>query len=211
MRQLSLAIVIAAFGMFCAPAALAQPTVITPAGKASILAAPATPFAGAPKGAVTVVEYFDVNCPYCKPMAPEIDQLISTTPGVRVLYKDWPIFGGVSVYAARAGLAARWQNRYLQAHTELMRAPGRLASEAQVRDRLKAASVDLPRLDRDLVAHAAEINAILARNDAEAKRLAFQGTPGFVVGNFVVPGGMKLDDLRKLVELSRPAKEGTSR
>jgi protein-disulfide isomerase len=189
-------------------AARAQVMQITPEGRAAMLADPATPFAGAPAGDVTVVEYLDFNCPYCRKAAVSLGQLIAAEPRVRLLYKDWPIFGGVSVYAARAALAASWQDRYLAAHNILIDAPTRLASEAQVRDRLTLAGVDLPRLDHDLAVHGAAIDAILARNAAEAQALNLTGTPGLVIGDYVVPGALDVGQLRRMVALARgPASE----
>ena len=128
--------------------ATAQTAAITPAGKAAILASPGVPFAGAKDADVTVVEFLDFNCPFCKKTAPVLSAFMAADPKARILYRDWPIFGGVSVYAARAALAANYQGKYLQAHDVLISNPGRLASEPEVRDRLKAAGVDLVRLDQ---------------------------------------------------------------
>ena len=193
---------IGALVLLAVPAS-AQVSQITPTGKAAILAHPATPYAGAASGDVTLVEYLDFNCPYCRKMAVNLGQLIGAEPKVRVLYKDWPIFGGVSVYAARAALAANWQDRYLVAHNILIDSPTRLASEAQVRERLAIAGVDLTRLDHDLADHGAAIDEILARNSDEAQALNFTGTPGLVIGDYIVPGALEVDELRKLVALAR--------
>jgi protein-disulfide isomerase len=196
------------------PVARAQVMQLTEEGRAAVLAVPATPFAGhAVAGAdVTVVEYLDFNCPYCRKTAVTLGQLLDGDPKVRILYKDFPIFGGVSLYAARAALAAHWQGRYLAAHDILIDAPARLASETQVRDRLALAGVDLVRLDRDLAVHKGAIDAVLARNNQEARELGFTGTPGLSVGDFVVPGAVSLENLRVLVtatrkEATHPAKE----
>jgi protein-disulfide isomerase len=188
-----------------ATAARSQTAEITAAGEAAILSAPATPFAGNPRGSVTIVEYFDVNCPQCRALAPRLAELIATDRNVRLLYKDWPIFGGISVEAAKAELAATWQGRYLPTHEALITAPTRLASVADLRARLKAVGVDLGRLDKDLVDHEQSIVAILKRNEAEAAKLSFQGTPGLVVGRYIVPGGLSLENLRILVKASETA------
>jgi protein-disulfide isomerase len=185
------------------PAAHAQLMQLTPQGRTVILATPETPFAGRPGADVTIVEYLDFNCPYCRKAAVTLGQLLAADPKVRVLYKDWPIFGGVSVYAARAALAAQWQGRYLAAHDILIDTPARLTSEGQVRDRLAFAGIDLGRLDHDLEAHKAAIDAALARNAAEARAVGFSGTPGLIIGAFVVPGAVGLNDLRTLVDASR--------
>ncbi len=196
-----------------APAAQAQLAQVTEAGRQAILAHPATPFAGSPTADVTVVEYLDFNCPYCKKAAVTLRQLMAADAKIRVLYKDWPIFGGVSDYAARATLAAGWQGKALAAHNILIDTPSRLASETQVRERLAFAGVDLAQLDRDLAAHESAIAAILARNDNEARALSFTGTPGMVIGDLVVPGALGLDDLRQLAAIARraPAAPGGQR
>ena len=152
---------------------------------------------------MTVVVYLDFNCPYCRKAAVTLGQLTASDPKVRILYKDWPIFGGVSVFAARAALAAQWQGRYLAAHNILIDAPARLASEVQVRQRLGLAGVDLVQLDRDLTLHRSAIDAILARNATEARDLEFSGTPGIIVGAYVVPGAVGLEDMRALVNATR--------
>lgn len=198
-------------GLLWADGVQAQVAQITPAGQAAILAYPATPFAGNPKGTVTIVEYFDVNCPQCRVLAPSIEQLIATDRNIRVLYKDWPIFGGVSVDVAKAELAARWQGRYLAAHDALMTAPMRLRTVTDVRTQMRKAGVDLARLDKDLALHGGEIDAILGRNEAEASKLALQGTPGLVIGQFVIPGALSLANLRSVVKVSEtPAGEKKS-
>ena len=164
--QLRLALLASLLLMGSASIAVAQTAAISPAGKSAILASPGVPFAGARNADVTVVEFLDFNCPYCKKTAPILSAFIAADPKVRVLYRDWPIFGGVSVYAARAALAANYQGRYLQAHDALISNPGRLTSESEVRDGLKRAGVDLARLDHDLVTHAADISALLKEDSA---------------------------------------------
>jgi protein-disulfide isomerase len=190
--------------------AAAQLSMVTEAGRTAILSRPATPFAGRATSDVTVVEYLDFNCPYCRKAAVNLGQLMAEDQKVRVLYKDWPIFGGVSAYAARAALAANWQGRYLAAHNILIDSPTRLASEEQVRQRLTLAGVDLLRLDKDLADHAKDIDAILARNDAEARALSLTGTPGLVIGAFIVPGAVGPDDLKRLVAAVRQGLSGAS-
>jgi protein-disulfide isomerase len=208
---LLLGVLVLGLALAAAQAARAQLMTLSEAGRAEVLSDPATPFAGPAHGDVTIVEYLDFNCPYCRKAAVTLGQLLAADPGVRVLYKDWPIFGGVSDYAARAVLGAQWQGRYLAAHDVLIASPERLASESQVRERLAQAGVDLVRLDRDLVLHKGAIDDILARNAAEARALGFRGTPGLLVGVFVVPGGVSLDDMRTLVTASRRVARPTRR
>ena len=203
MRRAAAVLLVGALALGATPAAAAGLSRITDAGKAAILARPATPTAGPATADVTVVEYLDFNCGFCKKAAVSLRELMAADPKVQVLYKDWPIFGGVSIYAARAALAANWQGRYIAAHNILINTPARLSSEALVRERLAFAGVDLAQLDRDLATHGAAIDTILARNDAEARALNFSGTPGMVIGDYLIPGALGVEDLRKLADAAR--------
>jgi protein-disulfide isomerase len=174
----------------------AQP--ITAAGLKQILADPGVPAFGSSHPDLNVIEYFDYNCPFCKTLAPAFQSLVATDHDVAVIYKDWPIFGGVSVYAAQSALAATWQGKYLQAHDALMSGP-RLAQNAQVDAALQRAGIDIPRLKKDRIAHGAAIDALLARNHAEALALKLPGTPGVLVGRMLVPGIHDLAGLQSVV------------
>ena len=175
---------------------------ITLDGQKQMLADPGTDPAGARQPDVTIVEYFDYNCPYCKTLVPVLQALLAQDPKVAVIYKDWPILGAVSTYAAASALAARWQGKYLPAHDALISGP-RLAQDNQVDTILKNAGLDMDVLKRDRTAHAKEIAALLARNDAEAHALSLDGTPGLVVGLQLVPGVVSLPFLKRLVAKSR--------
>jgi protein-disulfide isomerase len=177
---------------------------ITAAGQQAMLDHPGTQPAGAAHADVTVVEYFDFNCPYCKKLAPTLEALISADPKVAIVYKDWPIFGGISVYAAKAALAAQWQGKYLVAHDALLAGP-RLANENQVDDILGKAGVDLATLKKDRTEHAGDIDALLTRNNEEARALGLKGTPGIVVGRELLPGTANLSALQQVVETARHA------
>jgi protein-disulfide isomerase len=136
---------------------------------------------------VTVVEYFDYNCPYCRKLAPSIHALVNSDHKVAVVFKEWPIFGGISVYAARSALASQWQGKYLRAHDALIGAP-RLSQATEVDKTLENAGINLLELKRTLATHGAQIDAILARNNAEAHSLGMRGTPGLLVGRDVSTG-----------------------
>lgn len=183
--------------------ARAQVGMVEPSALATILAHPGVPVAGGRATDVTIVEYFDYNCPYCRRAAGTLAELRATDPGVSVLYKEWPIFGGVSLIAARSALAAGWQGRYLAAHDALIAGSVKLASEADVLARLQAAGIDLSQLRRDLIAHGRDIDQTLVRNNAEARGLGFEGTPGLVIGAYVMPGALDVADMRTLVRAAR--------
>jgi protein-disulfide isomerase len=175
---------------------------ITVAGQKSILGKPVLEAAGSQQPDISVVEYFDYNCPYCKKFAPTLQALGAADPRVEVIYKDWPILGEVSVYAARSALAAQWQGKYLLAHDALMSGP-RLGKDQQVDAVLSRAGVDMAALAKDRAQHAGEITAQLARIDSEANAMGMQGTPGILVGRLLVPGIAELSDLQKLVAAAR--------
>lgn len=162
---------------------------------------PTVPVAN-PAGTVTVVEYFDYQCPYCKAIHGDIHAFLADNPDVRFVYKDWAVFGPDSVYAARAALAAKWQGRYGQAHGALMRAKGRLDPE-RVRAILAEAGVDLQRLDADMAANAAEIDRLLRHADDEATAIGLPGTPGFLIGGAVFGGAISRGELERLVDEAR--------
>jgi protein-disulfide isomerase len=203
MKRSLIAGALVALSLAAALPATAQVRAVTPAVAKALVAAPGTAFAGAAGADVTVVEYLDYNCPYCRKMHPEIEGLLKADPKARVLYKQWPVFGPVSTYAARAVLAAQWQGKYLAAHDALITSPTRLDGQETVRRRLASAGVDLARLDRDLAAHKAQIDALLARSAEEAQLLELRGTPALVVGSTFVPGGLPSAMLQRLVAQER--------
>jgi len=183
-------------------AAAQDVALITSDGVKQILANPGTGPVGAFKPDVVIVEYFDYNCPYCKKLVPTLKALLAQDSSIGLVYKDWPILGPVSEYAAASALAAGWQGKYLAAHEALLSGP-RLAQVDQVDDILQHAGVNMEILKKDRVGHAKEIAALLERNDAEAQALGLKGTPGIVVGRQLVAGIADLATLKTLVANSR--------
>jgi protein-disulfide isomerase len=179
--------------------------VVSRDGQKQMLKDPGTEAVGAAKPDVIIVEYYDYNCPYCKKLVPTLHTLLAQDPKIAVLYKDWPILGPMSLYAATSALAAKWQGKYLAAHDALIGGP-RLAKNDQVDGILKGVGVNIETLAKDRTAHAAEIAALLARNDQEAHALSLQGTPGIVVGRLLVAGTADADTLTKLIAKSRQGK-----
>jgi len=191
------------FSITPATSLAAEPRKATAEAVAALAQNTTVPAAGAKDADVTIVEFFDYNCPFCKKTAPELQKLLHTDPKVRILYKEWPIFGDVSEYAARSALAAHWQGKFLVAHEALIGAPNDLDETSQVDSVLKAAGVDLTQLSRDRSAHAADITTILARNSKEAAALGFRGTPGFVIGRQLVSLALTLQSLQQLTQSAR--------
>jgi protein-disulfide isomerase len=165
---------------------------------------PDIPDLGNPQGDITIVEYFDYQCPYCKKTAPELAQVAKEDGKVRIVLKDWPIFGPASAYAAKMALASKFQDKYEEAHDALIAAKTKL-TEAAVDDLLAKAGVDVAKATADRTAHAQEIDALLARNDAQARALGFRGTPGFIIGTFRVPGSLDAAGFKQAIADARKA------
>jgi protein-disulfide isomerase len=123
---------------------------------------------------------------------------------VRLVLKDWPVLGPVSVIAARMALASKFQDKYLQAHEALIGVNSKL-TEPRIRELLAGAGIDVDRLNRDLVTNAKAIDAILARNDDQAKAFGFRGTPSFIVGKFRVPGILTMAQFDQVIADARKA------
>lgn len=120
--------------------------------------------------------------------------------GVNLLvFREWPIFAGASVLAARVALASSWQGKYPAVHAALFELSQTL-DEAAIREAAAEAGVDLARLDHDLSTRGAEIDAALATVDGEARVIGFLGTPGFLVGSLVAPGASPTRELAQMVE-----------
>ena len=184
--------------------ALAQRVTADPLSRENVLNDPAIPAAGNPRGDITIVEYFDYQCPFCKKVHPELSQVVKEDGNVRLVFKNWPIFGGISIDAARLVMASQYQNKYVEAHEALMTATNRL-TELRLKELLALAGVDIDRADADLVAHAGAIDAALKRNDDQAKALGFQGTPAFIIGSFRVPGVLDGAGFRQAIADARAA------
>jgi protein-disulfide isomerase len=168
----------------------------------SVLRDPDIPSLGNPKGDLTIVEFIDYQCPYCKKTVPQLAQLAKEDGNIRLVLKDWPIFGDVSIDAARLVLASKYQDKYLQAHTALMGATTKLTKE-NIRDMLTAAGVDVAKATADLQAHQKSIDDLLARNTAQAEAFGFDGTPGFIVGTFRVPGVLEMSVFKQVIADAR--------
>jgi protein-disulfide isomerase len=162
------------------------------------------PVAGNPDGDITIVEYFDYNCPYCRKVAPEIRQVVQDDGKVRLVLKDWPILGEVSVTASRMALACKYQNKFIQAHDALIGINSKL-TEPRIRELLAGAGIDVDRAARDLATNAKAIDAILARNGDQAVAFGFKGTPSFIVGKFRVPGTLTMAQFDQVIADARKA------
>ena len=156
-----------------------------------------------PRGAdVTVVEFFDYSCQYCKAMHPTLVRVMAGDRKVRLVYRDWPVLGPVSVSAARAAIAAQYQGRHDAFHAALFTAPGRL-DEQGIRAAAVRAKVDWARLERDRTAHGPEIDALIRETWETAQRLGLRGTPVVLVGRHLLPGALTEQQLRDAIAQAR--------
>lgn len=160
----------------------------------------ADPVKGNPQGDVTLVEFFDARCGYCKILHPTMQQLLQADPNIRVVMKDLPILGPNSVVASRALLASQRQGKYVQFQDALMRLRGE-PTEAVLKTEAERIGLDWARLRRDMEDPA--IAQRLEANVALAQALSIQGTPALVIGDTLVPGAVDLATLQQLVAKAR--------
>jgi protein-disulfide isomerase len=186
---------------FLATQTSAQGTQHVPASTLqAILAGPlATPPAGAAQPRVTLVVYFDYDCPVCRRLEPELHRLLKDHRAVRIIYKDWPIFGEASAYAAYCSFAAAREGKYRAAHDALIGSRPNLDSKQAVRSVLEGAGFDVQTIDADIEHHAKDYAEVLARNRREAAALGLHGTPGLIVGDRLVLGAVDYARLEQLV------------
>jgi protein-disulfide isomerase len=157
---------------------------------------PKSPTLGNANGDVTVVEFFDYRCPYCRHAEPLLQKLISDDPKVRIVQKQLPIHGPTSVVAARAALAAKKQDKHLVLHEALMAQRANL-DEAAILNLAEGLGLDVLRLKADM--GSAEVNAEIVASARLAQELKLAGTPAFVVGSELIPGATDLATLKSLV------------
>jgi protein-disulfide isomerase len=170
------------------------------ARQADLLTDPDSPVSGNQHGDVTIVEFFDYRCGFCKRVAAAVTQLQKDDPRVRIVYKNFPILGQTSELAAKAALASKAQGPYQAFHEALLAAKGELTKE-QILQIATEVGLDANRLEKDM--GSPEWAMMIDRNRALAKELGIGGTPAFVVGNELVPGEMDLSALKELVAQAR--------
>lgn len=175
--------------------------------RADIERDPASPVGGNPKGDVTLVEFFDYRCAYCKRVHESIQGLVKADGNIRFVYKELPLLGPESLFAARAALAAFKiaPARYAALHEKLMALPARGVTEESVMAEVKSAGLDVKavrqRMDDPAVAKDLE------RVQELAGALQLRGTPSFVVGDILIPGAVDGETLKKAVAAARAKKK----
>lgn len=164
---------------------------------------------GNPKGNVTLVEFFDYQCIHCKKMSPVLNELLAKDHELRVIYKEFPIFGKSSEQASRAALAASMQNKYKEMHNALLKLDKRL-NEQLIMDAAKSLGLDIEQLKKDMGSE--KVSKELKENRELAERLHLMGTPAFIIASTpsgeykkgsetsFIPGAASKETLQELIE-----------
>jgi len=168
--------------------------------KDDIFKDPTSPVAGNPDGDVTVVEFFDYRCPYCKVVAPDIQKVMESDSKLRVVYKEFPILGPASTTASKAALAAVAQGKYLPFHAKMISYKGQL-DDASIFAMAQDVGLDVAKLKVDM--EKPEIRNIIDKNAQLADKLKIQGTPGFIIGDQLIPGVASIEDLTAAIKKAR--------
>ncbi|HWK47399.1 MAG TPA: DsbA family protein [Stellaceae bacterium] len=170
--------------------------------RAELEASVDSPIAGNPQGDVTIVEFFDFRCPYCKSMTPTLVDLLAKDAGVKVVYKDLPILGAESLVASRIALVAATSGKYQAFHDAAMASKTPLTAERSF-EIARSIGLDPAKVKLDM--QAPRIDRILKDNMALAVALGIEGTPAFVIGDTLTPGAVDLDTLRGMIAAARKA------
>jgi protein-disulfide isomerase len=157
---------------------------------------PQSPIAGNPKGDVTLVEFFDYRCPYCKQVEPSLERLIGDDRQLRFVFKEFPVLGPESETAARVALAAKRQGKYDAFHRAMMSTAGHIDS-AVIYKVAASVGLDVDRVKQDM--NSPEVDKELKANLDLGKSLNLDGTPSFIVGDTIVPGAISAAELKQLV------------
>jgi protein-disulfide isomerase len=172
------------------------------AKRKELLDDPSAPTGGNPKGDVTLVEFFDYRCPYCKRVQPSVEALLKEDHKLRVVYKEFPILGPPSVLAVHVAFAALKQGKYERFHTAMMATKGESEITENVVLKVAAdAGLDMARVKIDM--NTPEIDQIIKRNYELAEALGINGTPGFVIGDTLIPGAVDLATLKQTIADAR--------
>ena len=161
---------------------------------------PQSPVGGNPSGNVTLVEFFDYRCPYCKQVEPSLEKLMGEDHQLKFVFKEFPVLGPESEIAARVALAAKKQGKYEAFHRAMMNTAGHI-DEAAIYKVAASVGLDMGRLKQDMAAP--DIEKELKANLDLGKTLDLDGTPSFIVGSTIVPGAISAADLQQLVADAR--------
>ncbi|MCG6115258.1 MAG: DsbA family protein [Mesorhizobium sp.] len=195
------------FGLLAAMALRSGPALASDPETELLFNDPEVPIGGNPNGGLTIVSFFDYNCPFCRRSSGPLEEVVQEDGDIRLIYKDWPILSEASVTGAVLALAAHRQGRYEQAYNALMSLEGRADDEA-MRRAVAAADLDLTRLESDMTGSREEINGLLGRNMEQADGIGLRGTPAYIVGPFLVTAALNLEWFRQVVADARDRMNG---
>ena len=163
---------------------------------------PATPVGGNPNGDVTIVEFFDYACPYCRNAHSVLAPLIKDDPNIRIAYKELPVLGEASVFAARVGISVHLlaPDRYLDFHAAMFQARGRLSRDIAIQT---AVELGVNRVRLMEAIESDEVGQLINRNLQLSQTIGVNGTPGFLIGDAIVPGLIRIDQFKQLIAQAR--------
>ncbi|MDO5622275.1 MAG: DsbA family protein [Paracoccus sp. (in: a-proteobacteria)] len=201
-RRETLAIGSAAFVVSASGAALAQDrkNPMPDELRRAIERDPASPVLGNPNGDVTLTEFFDYNCQYCRRMLPTVQRLIADDKNLRVVFWEWPVFGEGSMYATQVSLSALRQGKYWQFHSGLMAQRGQ-ANEVSAMRVAREVGLDMDRVQRDMQSDAVFSQIDKARELGD--HMGLIGTPTFIAGDEGVFGHQTMDSLKAMIAEAR--------
>jgi protein-disulfide isomerase len=160
---------------------------------------PNSPVSGNAAGDVSIVVFFDYNCGYCKQTLPQLQSVSKNDPLVRIVYKEFPVLGPKSTFAAKAALAAARQGKYVEFHDALMTAE--VIDEDSIKSIAKTLSIDHSKLQKDMADP--EIDEQITRNQRLAESLDINGTPAYILGDQLIPGAIDAETLTRFVKNER--------
>lgn len=169
-----------------------------------ILNDPSSPVSGNPKGDVTIVEFFDYSCGYCKMAQGSVEKILDSDKNLRFVYKELPILGPNSLLASQYAVASIEQGKYPAFHRALMEAKQHL-TESAIIDIAKEVGLDTDKLKKDIGSE--KVQKILKTNIALAKEIGAQGTPTFIIGGKLFPGALSYEQIQEAVEKVRADKK----
>lgn len=163
---------------------------------------------------LTIYVFSDYQCPSCRLLHPDLEHAVTVDGHIRLVYKDWVVFGDRSRRAARLAIAAQWQGRHAAMNDLWMRGATGL-DDAALATAASRSGIDWRRLRADRAAHHHEIDASLARTDQQARLLNIAGTPALVIGDRLFVGRLGADQISQAIALARsgkidPAKIGST-
>ncbi|MDE1917194.1 MAG: DsbA family protein [Sphingomonadales bacterium] len=188
--------------MLASLALFAPPVLAAPATWPQIADEPAAPRLAPAGFDVTIIVFSDYRCPYCLRLHATLQQAAAHDRKLRIVYRDWPIFGEASAHAAQLAIASQYQGKYEAFNDAIFRLAGQL-DDKSLRQAAQSVGIDWARLQRDLAAHDEEIGRLMARSNVAARALGFEGTPGLLVGTQRAFGAPSLDQLETMIREER--------